>query len=70
MNICQYIRLSDEIIFPNPDLAEEDGLLAVGGDLSFERLILAYCNGIFPWYSEGEPIFMVVSKAEIYYKTK
>ena len=49
-------QLSDEIMFPNPDLAEEDGLLAVGGDLSFERLILAYCNGIFPWYSEGEPI--------------
>lgn len=40
-------QLSDEIMFPNPDLAEEDGLLAVGGDLSFERLILAYCNGIF-----------------------
>ena len=34
-------QLSDEIMFPNPDLAEEDGLLAVGGDLSFERLILA-----------------------------
>ncbi|MBC5625812.1 leucyl/phenylalanyl-tRNA--protein transferase [Clostridium sp. NSJ-49] len=49
-------RLSKEIIFPNPDLAEEDGLLAVGGDLKFERLILAYCNGIFPWYSDGEPI--------------
>ena len=49
-------RLSKEIIFPNPDLAEEDGLLAVGGDLKFERLILAYCNGIFPWYSYGEPI--------------
>ena len=49
-------RLSKEIIFPNPDLAEEDGLLAVGVDLKFERLILAYCNGIFPWYSYGEPI--------------
>ena len=49
-------RLSKEIIFPNPDLAEEDGLLAVEGDLKFERLILAYCNGIFPWYSDGEPI--------------
>lgn len=49
-------QLSDEIMFPNPELAEDDGLLAVGGDLSFERLILAYCNGIFPWYSDGEPI--------------
>ena len=49
-------QLPDEIIFPNPELAEEDGLLAVGGDLSFERLLLAYCNGIFPWYSDGDPI--------------
>ena len=49
-------QLPKEIIFPNPELAEEDGLLAVGGDLSFERLLLAYCNGIFPWYSEGDPI--------------
>lgn len=49
-------QLPDEIIFPNPELAEEDGLLAVGGDLSLERLLLAYCNGIFPWYSDGDPI--------------
>lgn len=49
-------RLTEEIIFPNPELAEDDGLLAVGGDLRFERLLLAYCNGIFPWYSQGEPI--------------
>ncbi|MGN0597902.1 MAG: leucyl/phenylalanyl-tRNA--protein transferase [Ruminiclostridium sp.] len=46
----------DEIWFPDPTLAEEDGLLAVGGDLSVERLVLAYCNGIFPWYNEGDPI--------------
>lgn len=46
----------DEIYFPNPELAEEDGLLAVGGDLSLERLLLAYSNGIFPWYNEGDPI--------------
>lgn len=45
-----------DISFPLPSLAEDDGLLAVGGDLSVERLILAYSNGIFPWYSEGEPI--------------
>ena len=49
-------RLTKEIMFPKPELAEEDGLLAVGGDLSFERLLLAYCNGIFPWYSDDEPI--------------
>lgn len=46
----------DEIVFPNPELADEDGLLAVGGDLSAERLILAYCHGIFPWFSEDDPI--------------
>ncbi len=44
------------IAFPKPTLADPDGLLAVGGDLSADRLILAYSNGIFPWYSEGEPI--------------
>lgn len=49
-------QLTDEIMFPNPELAEEDGLLAIGGDLRWERLLLAYCNGIFPWYSEDEPI--------------
>lgn len=46
----------DEIAFPPPELAEEDGLLAVGGDLSLDRLLLAYCNGIFPWYNPGEEI--------------
>lgn len=49
-------RLDERILFPNPELAEEDGLLAVGGDLSAERLTLAYHSGIFPWYSDGEPI--------------
>ncbi len=48
--------LSEELIFPPPELAEPQGLLALGGDLSVERLILAYKMGIFPWYSEGEPI--------------
>ncbi len=46
----------DKIWFPAPELADEDGLLAVGGDLSPERLLLAYRNGIFPWFSEGDPI--------------
>lgn len=49
-------RLIDDLIFPAPDLAEPDGLLAIGGDLSPERLIMAYANGIFPWYSPGEPL--------------
>ena len=49
-------RLPKELIFPDPELSEDDGLLAVGGDLSIERLLLAYSNGIFPWYNEGEPI--------------
>lgn len=48
--------LAEELIFPDPSLAEEDGLLAIGGDLSTERLILAYSSGIFPWYSDGQPI--------------
>jgi len=48
--------LDDDLSFPNPALAEEDGLLAIGGDLSLQRLLLAYSNGIFPWFSEGEPI--------------
>ena len=50
-------RLPDrELAFPDPELAEEGGLLAVGGDLSAERLLTAYAIGIFPWYSEGDPI--------------
>jgi leucyl/phenylalanyl-tRNA--protein transferase len=48
--------LNDSPVFPDPGLADEDGLLAIGGDLSAERLILAYRLGIFPWYSDGEPI--------------
>lgn len=48
--------LSDKIWFPPVDKASEDGLLAIGGDLSIERLLLAYKSGIFPWYNEGEPI--------------
>ncbi|MDN3587453.1 leucyl/phenylalanyl-tRNA--protein transferase [Pedobacter aquatilis] len=48
--------LDNDCNFPNPALAEEDGLLAVGGDLSLERLLIAYSNGIFPWFSEGDPI--------------
>lgn len=50
------VILSNEISFPKAELAESSGLLAVGGDLSLARLKLAYTSGIFPWYSEGEPI--------------
>ena len=48
-------RLDDRLVFPDPRLAEQ-GLLAVGGDLSPERLLLAYRSGIFPWYEEGQAI--------------
>lgn len=51
---CVY--LSDELWFPPVEEAEEIGLLAVGGDLSPRRLLLAYSLGIFPWYNPGEPI--------------
>jgi leucyl/phenylalanyl-tRNA--protein transferase len=49
-------RLVDEPIFPPPEYADPSGLLAVGGDLSNERLLEAYRLGIFPWYSEDQPI--------------
>jgi len=49
-------RLDKRIVFPDPSLAEDDGLLAVGGDLSTSRLLLAYHNGIFPWYNDDTPI--------------
>ena len=48
--------LSKEILFPPVELADEDGLLAIGGDLRPERLLAAYSLGIFPWYNEGEVI--------------
>ena len=48
--------LPDELIFPSPQLARKEGLLAVGGDLSQKRLLLAYRMGIFPWYFQDERI--------------
>ena len=49
--------LKDEVYdFPPVGQSTKDGLLAIGGDLSPERLLVAYSSGIFPWYSEGEPI--------------
>ncbi len=49
-------RLSEALVFPPARLARADGLLCVGGDLSSKRLILAYENGIFPWFSENDPL--------------
>ena len=49
--------LSKELFFPTVSEANSHGILAIGGDLSPERLLLAYKSGIFPWFEEGEPIF-------------
>ncbi len=49
-------RLTERLLFPPPRLSADGGLLAVGGDLTPARLLLAYRQGIFPWFSEGEPI--------------
>lgn len=49
-------QLTEELLFPDPRLADPSGLLAVGGDLQPRRLLLAYSQGIFPWYEEGLPI--------------
>jgi leucyl/phenylalanyl-tRNA--protein transferase len=48
--------LTNELIFPDVQLADENGMLAIGGDLSVKRLTLAYKSGIFPWFNQGEPI--------------
>ncbi|MCD6544955.1 MAG: leucyl/phenylalanyl-tRNA--protein transferase [Flavobacteriaceae bacterium] len=50
------IILGKEILFPKVETANKDGVIAIGGDLLPERLLLAYKSGIFPWYNEGEPI--------------
>lgn len=49
-------RLDHRLVFPRPALSEPSGLLAVGGDLHPDRLVLAYAMGIFPWYSDDAPI--------------
>ena len=48
--------LDEQLWFPPPHLADESGLLAIGGDLTPERLLLAYQNGVFPWFNAGQPI--------------
>jgi leucyl/phenylalanyl-tRNA--protein transferase len=50
------IWLTDKIEFPHYELTTNDGIIALGGDLSEQRLLYAYKNGIFPWFSEGDPI--------------
>lgn len=50
------IWLTDTIQFPPYEIASPEGVIALGGDLSAERLIHAYENGIFPWYCDGDPI--------------
>lgn len=49
-------RLNAQLMFPPPEWAEPGGLLAVGGDLTPSRLLLAYSMGIFPWFNAGDPI--------------
>ena len=49
-------QLNHQYVFPRPEFASPDGILALGGDLAPERLLLAYASGIFPWYSDGDPI--------------
>ena len=68
-------QLDDELWFPDPHLGEADGLVAVGGDLSVDRLLMAYGNGFFPWFSfrhQHEPMWycplqrFVIFPAEIH----
>jgi leucyl/phenylalanyl-tRNA---protein transferase len=49
-------RIPEREVFPDPNLADESGLLGVGGDLQPRRVLLAYRYGIFPWFSRGQPI--------------
>ena len=54
------VQLDDKLWFPDPHYGEDDGLVAVGGDLSVDRLLLAYSNGFFPWFSfrnQDEPLW-------------
>ena len=55
LNIDEILEAASQI-FPDPETADEEGLVASGGDLSVEMLVMAYCLGMFPWYSEGDPI--------------
>ena len=53
-------QLDNELWFPDPHLGDDDGMVAIGGDLSIDRLLLAYSNGFFPWFayrSQQEPLW-------------
>jgi leucyl/phenylalanyl-tRNA--protein transferase len=54
--LYQMVFLNDDLLFPPVEMADDDGVLAIGGDLNPDRLLLAYRSGIFPWYNETEPI--------------
>jgi len=56
IRVMPVFQLNDHIQFPHPSLAEDNGLLAIGGDLSPERLLHAYSHGIFPWFSKDDPL--------------
>ena len=56
MSLKPILLSAQDLTFPNPELADKDGLLAIGGDLSTPRLLEAYSNGIFPWYEPDYPI--------------
>jgi len=81
MNSLAFAAMTDDTLedtcrFPDPNQANEDGLLAVGGDLRPETLLQAYSMGIFPWYAEGEPILWwspdprMVLKPQDFYRSK
>lgn len=53
----RYTFLTEKLQFPPAESADEEGLLAIGGDLSEERLVMAYSNGIFPWYEGDVPLW-------------
>ena len=50
-------QLNDQLIFPNPQFAEPDGMLAIGTDFSIERILLAYRSGIFPWFCHDSEFY-------------
>ena len=57
--------LTKELFFPPVEEANSEGIMAIGGDLSTERLLLAYKNGIFPWFNPGEPILWWAPKSRM-----
>jgi leucyl/phenylalanyl-tRNA--protein transferase len=54
--LYKMVVLNDKLVFPPVEMATPEGIIAIGGDLGTERLLLAYRSGIFPWYNQDEPI--------------